>query len=416
MMLKILLGAALFAVAWVLPLVKASAGTLSVLTAFNGGDGASPYGTLIADSAGNLYGTTLNGGANNSGTVFELTPPAAGQAAWTETVLFSFSNSTGTSPGGSLTADSAGNLYGTTQAGGAYDGGTVFKLAPPAQGQTAWTPTVLCTFNAGDDTGPPGGLIFDRAGNLYGTTRYDGAYSRGTVFELTPPAAGQTAWTETVLFSFNGANGANSFASLIFDGAGNLYGTTLNGGGLYSGNVFELTPPAAAQTAWTETVLFSFNGTNGNGPFGSLIFDSVGNLYGTTWGGGASHEGNVFELMPPAAGQTAWTETVLASFKGKKGEYPQGSLIADSAGNLYGTTNEGGADKHNGTVFELTKPVGHKTVWKETVLASFDVTDGAGPNGSLIFDGAGNLYGTTIGGGQSGDGRPGNGTVFELTP
>ena len=185
---------------------------------------------------------------------------------------------------------------------------------------------------------------------------------------------------------------------------------TPHGGANGDGTAFKLSPPAAGQTAWTQTILISFNGTNGAIPYGSLILDSAGNLYGTTDGGGASNEGTVFELTPPAAGQTAWTETVLLSLKGKKGEGPHGCLIVDGVGNLYGTTDFAGPAKH-GAVFELKKPTGRKTVWKETVLASFDKTDGALPTGSLIFDSAGNLYGTTSEGGAHNAG-----TVFEVTP
>jgi uncharacterized repeat protein (TIGR03803 family) len=419
-MAKILSSATLFAALTFLPSMHAFAATSSVLTSFNGTNGSFPLGSLIADGAGNLYGTTDSGGVTGGGTVFELTPPAAGQTAWTETVIFSFGDGLnspiGSGPSASLVADGAGNLYGTTQSGGAYGGGTVFELTPPAPGQTAWTETILFSFNQTYGEVPAGSLIFDSAGNLYGTTYAAGARKYGNVFELTPPAAGRTAWIETALVSFGKSNGATPEGSLIFDAAGDLYGTTRTGGASDDGTVFELTPPAAGQTAWTETILTTFNGTNGALPGGSLIFDSAGNLYGTTSGGGPSDGGTVFELTPPAAGQTAWTETVLTSFKEKPQGHdkirqgPYGNLIADSAGNLYGTTWGDGADKQ-GSVFELTKPAGHKTVWKATVLTSFDTTNGANPAGSLIFDSAGNLYGTTANGGAST-----GGTVFELTP
>jgi uncharacterized repeat protein (TIGR03803 family) len=416
-MSKLLWRAALYGAVAVLPSVHASAQALTDLTAFNIKDGANPHGSLIADSKGNLYGTTLDGGAFKDGTVFELSPPAAGQTAWTETVLLSFNGTkTGEYPYGSLIADSAGNLYGTAEGGGAGGCGVVFELSPPAAGKTAWTETVLFSFNLNDGNAPEGSLIADSEGNLYGTTVEGGVPRGGVVFELSPPAAGQTAWTETVLYSFEASTGAEPSGSLLADSAGNLYGMTTAGGTFFDGIVFEISPPAAGQTAWTETVLTEFGGKNGSHPYGSLIADRQGNLYGTTTDGGTtargkvSTRGTVFELTPPEAGQTAWTETILTSFDGTDGTVPEGSLIADSEGNLYGTTEAGGPFKH-GTVFELTPPPAGQTAWTESVLASFNKTDGEGPIGSLIADGEGNLYGTTTDGGADH-----HGTVFKLMP
>jgi uncharacterized repeat protein (TIGR03803 family) len=332
------------------------------------------------------------------------------QAAPKLKVLFSFTNQKGGSPEAGLISDGAGNLYGTTYQGGASYDGVVFELRPPAAGKTAWTETVLQSFNVTNGQYPEAGLIADGAGNLYGTTFFGGANSDGEVFELSPPAAGRKAWTETVLFSFNSTDGLAPFAGLVADGAGNLYGTTPYGGVNGDGVVFELSPPAAGKTAWTETVLQSFNGTDGAGPEGGLIADGAGNLYGTTTGGGANSVGVVFELSPPAAGKTAWTETVLQSLNGTNGAKPQAGLIADSAGNLYGTTYTGGAS-NDGVVFELSPPAAGKTAWTETVLQSFNVTNGQYPEAGLIADGAGNLYGTTLLGGKHGEG-----VVFKLTP
>ena len=272
---------------------------------YNGTDAWGPFGTLIRDAGGNLYGTTVDGGAYGDGTVFEVTPTVGG--GWTEQVLHSFGEGTdGAGPYAGLMFDAAGNLYGTTGAGGnftaycsQYGCGTVFELTPTGGG--GWTEQVLWSFNGNADGGNLyTGLIFDAAGNLYGTT------SGGTVFELTPTTGG--GWTEDVLWSFNGADGLFP-SGLIFDAAGNLYGTMR--GDLYSectyapppnvpncGMVFELTPTAGGN--WRETVLHRFNnnGTDGWEPWAGLMSDAVGNLYGTTQWGGTYGYGTVFELTP----------------------------------------------------------------------------------------------------------------------
>jgi hypothetical protein len=239
-------------------------------------------------------------------------------------VLYSFCAQGGTActdgqyPYAGLIGDTSGNLYSTTYAGGAYGGGTVFELTPPAKGKIAWTETVLYSFcaetNCTDGDTPLAGVIMDASGNLYSTTFLGGVHGGGTVFELTPPAKGETAWTETVLYSFcaQGAgyctDGTELSAGLIMDRSGNLYGTTGGGGAYkYNGTVFELTPPAKGKIAWTETVLYSFCAqggaacTDGAGPFAGLIMDWSGNLYGTTYEGGANCQpnygcGTVFEL------------------------------------------------------------------------------------------------------------------------
>ena len=379
-----------------------------VLHNFNadGMDGENPYAGLIFDAAGNLYGMTGRGGTSRYGTVFELTPAAGG--TWTEKVLWRFSAGTdGGYPYGDLILDGAGNLYGTTSVGGTYGNGTVFELTPAAGG--TWTEKVLYSFNYTDGAIPRAGLIFDGAGNLYGTTSGGGTSQYGTVFELTPAAGG--TWTEKVLWSFgSGTDGATPYAGLIFDPAGNLYGTTLQGGTHggtgRGGTVFELTP--AAGGTWTEKVLWSFDsGTDGANPVADLIFDGAGNLYGTTSDGGTyGYRGTVFELTPAAGG--TWTEQVLWSFgSGTDGAYPRSTLIFDAAGNLYGTTSNGGTSSY-GAVFELTPAAGG--AWTEQVLWSFGSgTDGIFPYPGLIFDGAGNLYGTTYAGGAYN-----YGTVFEI--
>jgi uncharacterized repeat protein (TIGR03803 family) len=374
-------------------------------------DGADPYAGLIFDAAGHLYGTTAEGGTYGRGTVFELTPQAGGD--WVEQVLYNFENNgiDGSGPIGSLIFDAAGNLYGTTIFGGTSNWGTVFELTPKAGGD--WRERVLHNFkHRSHGVYPAAGLIFDAAGNLYGTTEEGGTYGRGTVFELTAQAGG--GWTERVLHDFNknGTDGVDlDNGSLIFDGAGNLYGTTLHGGTYGRGTVFELTPQAGG--GWREQVLLSFSGRQKGGAVlhCALIFDGAGNLYGTTFYGGTQDAGTVFELTPQAGG--GWTEQVLYSFDydDKSQSVPQPSgLVLDAAGNLYGITAYGGA-QGAGTVFELTPQAGGG--WIEQVLYNFDNNgmDGTYPKASLVLDGAGSLYGTTSEGGTNS-----GGTVFELTP
>jgi uncharacterized repeat protein (TIGR03803 family) len=372
----------------------------------NGKDGNSPFAGLIFDASGNLYGTTDTGGIGY-GTVFELTSTTGGR--WTEKVLHSFNNDgvDGTYPYfGSLIFDGSGNLYGTTNAGGTTGVGTVFELTPAGGG--SWTETVLYDFGNTSTDGyqPLDDLIFDASGNLYGTTSGGGTYGYGTVFELTPTTSG--TWSETVLHSFNhdGTDGYYPLAGLIFDTAGNLYGTTYYGSANSNGTVFELTP--ATGGGWTETVLHGFAGTDGGSPEAGLIFDASGNLYGTTRYGGAKGSGTVFELTRTAG---VWREKVVHNFNGTDGNQPIASLIFDASGNLYGTASGGGLYGY-GTAFKLTPNTGGR--WTEKALVNFDGTDGLSPYTNLILDGSGDLYGTTGSGGAFGS--YGYGVVFEITP
>jgi len=347
-------------------------------------------------------------------------------AAQTEQVLYNFNfnnnGAGGTDPVSNLIFDASGNLYGMTATGGDYGVGTVFELTPGAGG---WTETVLHSFqrSEGANPGTNGGLIFDRAGNLYGLGG-GGAYGYGTVFELSPAAGG--VWTLTVLhdFSYGGIDGSGPTGSLIFDGAGNLYGTTGWGGTgpclsefnlVGCGTVFELSPKAGG--GWSEKVLHSFgHGTDGTFPVAGLVFDAAGNLYGATYEGGTGsclRGGNpgcgiVFELAPTAGGH--WGERVLHNFAGTDGSWPVGSLTLDAAGNLYGMTNGGGMIGW-GAAYELMRRTGGG--WGEKVLYNFNETgsSGASPYAGLIFDAAGNLYGTT-----EAYGAGGYGTAFKLTP
>jgi len=337
---------------------RAAAQSESILYSFNNnhGDGIGPRASLISDSAGNLYGTTSGGGAYAYGTVFELLPKAGG--GWTEKIIHSFGSSAtdGQNPTSSLIFDSFGNLYGTTVNGGSDYFGTAFELSPGKSG--SWTVKIVHNFGSADSTDgwfPSAGLIFDSSGDLYGTTSAGGTYAKGEVFELTPNGYG--AWMGTTLHSFGdgAADGSDPFSGLILDASGNLYGTTYQGGLYGTGTAFELSPGSAG--TWTETALFSFNnGNNGsveaNSIYAGLISDSAGNLYGTGYNGGARNYGAVFELSPKASG--GWTQKTLHSFdnNGTDGSNPEGGLIFDAAGNLYGTTYNGGA-YGLGAVFEL---------------------------------------------------------------
>ena len=346
--------------------------TLHTFEGESAGDGASAYGGLVMDASGSLYGTTAGGGVGRGGgggTVYRLTPPAAGQTNWTETILHAFTGGTdGASPVGSLIFDKAGVLYGTTSGGN----GTVFKLTPPAQGGTDWVNSTLYTFQGGTDgAGPQSAVAMDRTGALYGTTLGGGAGTAcngsgcGTVFMLTPPEEGQTSWTEAVLYTFTGgADGRSPAGSVVIDKSGALYGVTSVGGNTLCpqqtcGVAYKVSPPAAGQSAWTETVVYAFNNApDAYSPGGPLTFDPSGNLFGTA-GGGSDNTGAVFELSPPAAGQTAWTESIFYSFPSnyQDGVGPSGGVHRDAAGDFFGVT-QGGGDHHDshavyGTVYEL---------------------------------------------------------------
>lgn len=341
-----------------------TAWTHKVLYRFKGrSDGSFPYAGLIMDEQGALYGTTETDGSSGiNGTVFKLTPPHKDEKEWSQTVLYAFHGSDGSAPVAGLIRDKQGALYGTTSSGGLGFGfGIAFKLTPPAHGETAWTETVLHLFTGGSDGNNPfAGLTVGPDGALYGTTSNGGSTNNGgygTVFKLSPPARGETGWTETVLYNFSGgSDGSVPQAGVIFDHEGALYGTTTLGGN-GSGTVFKLSPPAKGGTAWTETVLYSFSGgSDGNSPASGLIADTQGALYGTTAGGGGNGVGAVFKLTPPSRHGANWGESVLYSFKGgSDGSYPYASVIGSWRGNLYGTTSgTDGAPGDFGTVFELS--------------------------------------------------------------
>jgi uncharacterized repeat protein (TIGR03803 family) len=401
---------AIFAAMLFMAATRAAAQTEKVLLdlTYDGGVGGDPQAGLIIDAVGNLYGTTAFGGPHNGGSVFELSPAKGGTWSLKPLHLFLTGVHDGQRPQAGVIFDAAGNLYGTTYWGGTYDGGTVFELMHQPNG--SWKENRLYSFSnvGGDGNSPQAGVIFDAAGNLYGTTMIGGSDNVGTVYELTPQADG--TWKEEILHSFlnNSTDGFILLAGLVLDHAGNLYGATVQGGPSDVGTIFELTP--TAEGPWTEKILYDFNRNgDGNFPYGTLIFDAVGNLYGTTTQGGAYGWGTAFELSPTESGQ--WVETILYNFNndGVTGTNPYSKLIFDAKGNLYGTAEGGGINDY-GVAFKLTPATGGG--WTETVLYNFgSVGDGVYPLGSLVFGRGGNLYGTTDEGGTTG-----YGTVFEITP
>lgn len=406
-------------------------------------DGQFPTDRLITDKSGNLYGTTQYGGnglCNSSGvpgcgTVFRLSPPIGGSKKWTETILYHFqgrnSGLDGSTPTGGLILDRNGNLYGTTMFGGTSGAGTVFELKPPTSASGAWSEVILYNFQGSpnDVAVPASSLIFD-AGNLYGTTVINdvpGLNKCGAVFELQRPAKPGRAWTESIIHSFtgdqkSGVDGCYTASGVIRDSYGNLFGTTDFGGlgnnaGTSLGVVYELT--SSSSGSWSESFPFNFNGGSPGGGSGAagLIFDSAGNLYGTTSLGGAntcSKEGDacgmVFQLSPQGNG--TWTETTLYNFQSANNSYwPVGSLIIDSAGNLYGVTLN--------SVYKLAPPSVSGNPWTETVLFNFPGgTAGTNPAAGLLYY-RGTVVGTTSSGGtgpcSSTSAAAGCGMVYRVT-
>jgi hypothetical protein len=406
---------------------------------FNGMDGNYPIGTLIMDASGNFYGVTHWGADDNysCGSVFKLTPTSGG-TAWRVTVLHKFSGAqSDCNPWAGLVIDGNGNLYGTADETLGF--GAVYELSPTSGG--AWSYSVIYQFMGGTDGSvPTGKLILDAAGNLYGTTSIGD--NAGSVFELSPSTSGE--WNETVLYNFSGpggSDGANPAAGLIFDAAGNLYGTTQNGGNTTGicattsgcGVVFKLAPNGSG--GWTEFVIHTFSGLDGAFPQADLTMDASGNLYSMTYAGGninACHIGPsgcgvAFELSHNNSG--GWTYHQLNVFQpgsagsrgGAGGAYPYAGLTFDSAGNLWGTTTLGGlAPYYAGVVFKLSPNA--TGPWTETIVHAFDmISGGFGANSSITFNAAGKAFGTTAAGGALnrctfyGAGG-GCGLVFGITP
>ena len=431
-----------------------------VLYSFHGNsDGATPAGGVVFDPQGNLYGATSGGGSGSCagffqcGTVYQLSPPTQKGGAWTETVLYNFQGSQsgdGASPAGGLVIDKSGNLYGTTGYGGTGDCvllgtkegcGTVFELSPPKMKGGAWTETVLYSFKGGKDGYVPNGdLVFDSAGNLYGATTFGGGKGTtcnplyrycGTVFELSPPQHKGGEWTERVLHSFAGiaagkqdGDGANPNGALTFDSIGTIYGTTLYGGsnnsgcstdsGSGCGIAFELKPPSKHSSAWSERIIHRFTaGQDGAAPNGGMLLDDKGSLYGTTFGGG-SENGTIFRL-DPSPKRSQWTETLLYVFQscGTKEGCSPGGLTFGSRGDLYGVA--GGGTHYSGVLFYMSSPVPSAATWLVDVVYSFrGAPDGYGPSALTFVKGS--IYGVTRFGCTGNACQGGCGTVFNVSP
>ncbi|HWY21908.1 MAG TPA: choice-of-anchor tandem repeat GloVer-containing protein [Candidatus Acidoferrum sp.] len=401
----------------------------------NGIDGSEPIGGVLVDSSGKVYATAFQGASlgcqysnfngNGCGTVIQLTPRNGGP--WLSTTISHFTSTDSAIPLGSLISDSSGNYYGTASQSGSFGAGEVFRLTRSASG--IWTKAVLYDFTGanGDGIYPSGNLVFDKSGNLYGTTQFggntdycsNGLPGCGIVYELSPSGSGP--WKEKILYTFQVAVGGAPTAGLIFDSAGNLYGTTQQGGqgqcpaGALNncGMVFELSP--AAGGAWTETTLYQFTGGNdGGNPFGGVVMDSAGNLFGTAQYAGSNYLGTAFELSPGTGG--VWTFNVIHTGGSVNGDffYPNSGFVLDSAGNLYGTGQGPTGSFDVGVVYKLSPAVGS---WTTTILYAFTGSpDGNNPWGGVTLNSAGNLYGTTWYGGKSANCQFGCGTIFSLAP
>jgi uncharacterized repeat protein (TIGR03803 family) len=419
----------------------------TVLYSFNNTTGNVPFVGVTLDKNGNVYGTTAVGGNlsiclnNGCGVAYEIVHNSDG--TWTNRTLYTFVGgpSDGAFPDGTLTFDSRGHIFGTTYYGGngpcdqgEFSGcGTVFELVHNPTG--GWSESVIYHFQGGTDGAwPASNVILDAQGNLYGTTSFGGISTPcvtftaptgcGTVFELSPNGSG--GWTESVLYSFKGGmDGVNPYAGVTFNGAGTLFGTTGGGGfscgqylqGSECGTVFKL---RQTPTGWVKSTPYRFKGgTDGFEPDGSLVVDASGNLFGATYFGGLSSivfgNGTVFELTPNGSG--GWTESVLYRFTGLlDGGYPSAGVVLDAAGNVYGIAFAGGTsgqDAGGGTAFKLTPT---STGWSETTLASFQTQNGGELSyGGATLDSSGNLYGTMTHGGTSTYPCPdGCGVVFEV--
>ena len=392
------------ALALVFLAAAAQAQTTTVLHSFtNGADGSTPIAGVTFDRAGNLYGTTSGNDGGRPGTVYKMSHVGGG---WVLNTLYSFNHHndpTGIYAGVVFGPDGA--LYGTGYGGAQFNLGAVFSLRPPASVcksvSCPWTLTVLHSFDGSDGTHPDlGNLVFDSAGNIYGTTYAGGAHVQGTVFELSR----SNGWAETVLYSFAGGNdGSGPQNGVTFDSAGNLYGTANKGGGFGFGTVFELSPYGGG---WKETTLYSFSdGEDGANPVGGVVIDAQGNLYGTASASLAGRgSGTAWELSPEGGG---WVFILLHSFTGPAYPGPQATLTLDAAGNLYGTSTYTGKGSGYGEAFKLTPS---SNGWTYTSY-EFDGITVRTPVCPVALDANGNLYGTSVLGG-SGDW----GAVWEITP
>lgn len=376
--------------------------TFTVIHSFSGSDGSHPIAGVILDASGNVYGTTRDGGLGN-GTVFRLTQQSGG--SWSETLLYQFGSAKndGLNPTGALIFDKSGNLYGTTQNGGAYGLGTIFRLVPSAG---MWKETILHNFGNGTDgANPVNGLTYDGAYTVYGTTYYGGANrsctylgvstSCGTAFSLSEQANGKIAYNIIHNFGSSAGDGFFPWSTLSLDGKGNLYGECVSGSKYLKGLLYELSPGTGG--AWNETFVHPWgNKDDGTYIYGGVTFSS-GNMYGVSSGGGAHGGlGSVFEFTPNGNG---WAEHNLHGFgTGLDGQFPEGNLLVDASEDLFGVTHNGGSYGY-GMVYEISLESGN---WVETVLHNFSGgADGGVSTANLVADGSGKIYGTATYGGNS---------------
>lgn len=399
--------------------IIACAQTYNVLWDFGGSFGAGPEGQIAEDVSGNLYGTTSWwGGEGDCGTVWELSPPVVAGAAWTEISLHIFAcTSNGYYPLGGITIDKLGNLYGTTSQG-VLSGGTVFKMKPPTTPGGAWSFTNIHVFASasGDGSVSASPVTLDSAGNVFGTTSGGGTYkgqnAGGIAFKLTPGVGG---YKETILWNFGGPGDASYILSgLRSDANGNWYGTSYYGGAYGYGSVFELSPPTGGGTAWTESVIYSFTGINssvGEYPQGSLMIDSHGTLFGVAGGYGGTCCGAVFQMKPATGG--GWTTKAVYTFTKTTDGYEPIGLTMDAQGqNLYGVTMTTTAQNGNGVVFKLAQPTESGGPWTYSVLHDFTTTGERYLKSPPLVDASGNVFGATFTGGTV----EGEGVAYEITP
>jgi uncharacterized repeat protein (TIGR03803 family) len=386
---------------------SAPAATTTVIYSFAGDeDGEYTDTDLVMDAAGNIYGSSVQGGAFGSGTVWRLSPS---DGTWIHTVLYSFTGGAdGGEPYKGVTLDANGNLYGTAVTGGSgsCEGGCGVAYKLTNSGGT-WTQTVIHAFTGGDDgSGPGAGLTIGDDGDVYGMAPTGGALGEGTIYRMHEKKNGK--WALDVIHTFTGgADGIGGSAGrLVFRGR-HLYGTATAGGINSQGTVYELTPARIGE--WGFRTLYSFKGTpDGGFPYGGLLFDALGNLYGTTYYAGANGLGCVYQLAPGHGGE--WKEAVLYSFKGgSDGAGSIGNLVFDQSGNLYGTTS-GGGTTGDGVMFKLAPISRHN--WHENVVHSFQgPPDGAFAYNGMVGGGAGNFYGATVHGGANDEGA-----IYAFTP
>ncbi len=377
-----------------------------VLYSFAGEDDGEYTDTDVeVDAAGNLYGTSVLGGDFGGGTVWQLSPVGG---SWVHTVLYSFTGGVdGGEPYKGVTLDGAGNLYGTAVTGGSgsCEGGCGVTYKLTKSGET-WKHRVIHAFSGGaDGSGPGSRVAVDKRGNVYGMTPTGGTNGLGVVYVLRPRSSGGYAFRVIHTFT-GGTDGSSGSAGRMVLRGGRIFGAATTGGANGTGTVFQLTPTQGGE--WDFKTLYSFHAApDGVFPYGALLFDSAGNIYGTTYYGGTNGLGAVYKLSPTTSGE--WNETVLYSFQtGSDGNSSISNLVSDAIGNLYGTTSEGGLG--SGTIFQLTPdPNG---TWTESVPHSFQGSpDGAFPYAGMVSDGAGSFFGATVHGGDDGDGA-----IYKFTP